>query len=221
MFDITKLLLHIPNALTKDECEFLINEYNQQKSDIEISVDANDVEMKEAKFSSFEIQPYSQAFDFSKKITEQIIKRYVNYLDSSGLFHKAMRNNFLFSHKYRILKYDVGSEIHPHTDHAPFIYGSLTFNLNDNYEGGEFAFFNKKYKLKLKRGDAIIFPADYFWVHEVTKVTKGTRYSLNSFLSNTPYEVMTHLIKERDKIVDHYMDNVPEQEILGPYYKRR
>jgi hypothetical protein len=43
------------------------------------------------------------------------------------------------------MKYETGAEIHPHTDHDPGTYGSISFNLNDNYEGGEFKFFNGNY----------------------------------------------------------------------------
>jgi predicted 2-oxoglutarate/Fe(II)-dependent dioxygenase YbiX len=80
------------------------------------------------------------------------------------------------------MKYETGAKIHPHTDHIPNIYGSISFNLNNDYEGGEFKFFNGNYTVSLNKGDALIFPADYFWVHEVTPVTKGERYSINSFL---------------------------------------
>jgi predicted 2-oxoglutarate/Fe(II)-dependent dioxygenase YbiX len=93
------------------------------------------------------------------------------------------------------MKYETGAEIHPHSDHAPGTYGSISFNLNDNYEGGEFKFFNGNYTIPLNKGDALIFPADYFWVHEVTKVTKGERYSINSFIRSHP-EIFKKIYRE-------------------------
>jgi hypothetical protein len=38
----------------------------------------------------------------------------------------------------------------------------------------------------LKAGEAMIWPADYFWVHEVEPVITGVRYSTNSFLMSIP-----------------------------------
>ena len=92
----------------------------------------------------------------------------------------------MYSHMYRLLKYDTGAKIHPHTDHDPFVYGSCTFNLNDDYTGGDFSFWNGKHKIKLGKGDALIFPADHFWVHEVLPIESGLRYSTNSFLQKIP-----------------------------------
>ena len=103
------------------------------------------------------------------------------------------RTSLLFPHTYRIMKYDTGAWIHPHTDHAPYIYGSCTINLNEEYTGGDFSFWNGKYKVKLERGDAMIWPADYFWVHAVDEIQSGTRYSVNCFLRATPEYYPEHV----------------------------
>ena len=115
------------------------------------------------------------------------------------------------------MKYETGAEIHPHSDHNSGIYGSISFNLNGNYEGGEFKFFNGNYTVPLSKGDALIFPADYFWVHEVTPVTKGTRYSLNSFLQKYPDKVISHSNYLLDLLYKDYLENCPPEELLGPY----
>ena len=93
---------------------------------------------------------------------------------------------------------------HNHTDHAPYIYGSCTFNLNEEYEGGEFAFFTGKKKIKLKRGDALIFPADHYWVHEVKPITKGVRYSTNCFLQSVPDSVRIKLWEGENILMRDY-----------------
>ena len=56
----------------------------------------------------------------------------------------------------------------------------------------------------LGKGVALIFPAGYFWVHEVDKITKGTRYSINSFLQQVPQEVrleVDNLLDVRNKMI--------------------
>lgn len=81
---------------------------------------------------------------------------------------------------YELLKYPKGCFYTEHTDSfkvRPRAV-SCSFVLNDNFEGGEFAFFNKKLKYKLEKGDALMFPSNFMYPHEVMPVTKGTRYSI-------------------------------------------
>jgi predicted 2-oxoglutarate/Fe(II)-dependent dioxygenase YbiX len=85
------------------------------------------------------------------------------------------------------------------------VYASCSFNLNDNYTGGDFAWFRGQHKIKLGAGDAIIWPADYFWVHEVEPILSGTRYSTNSFIQELPECLKLELYKARH----HLESNIP------------
>lgn len=51
--------------------------------------------------------------------------------------------------------------------------------LNNDYDGGEFIM--NKEVLELKQGDVLMFPSTFLYEHEVTEVTKGTRYSVVSW----------------------------------------
>lgn len=55
---------------------------------------------------------------------------------------------------------------------------SCSFALNDDYEGGEFAFWDREKKVSLKKGSAILFPSNFMYPHEIMPVTNGTRYSI-------------------------------------------
>lgn len=81
---------------------------------------------------------------------------------------------------YELLKYPEGCFYIEHTDSfkARPRAVSCSFILNDDFEGGEFAFFNKELKYQLEKGDAIMFPSNFMYPHEVMPVTKGTRYSI-------------------------------------------
>jgi predicted 2-oxoglutarate/Fe(II)-dependent dioxygenase YbiX len=81
---------------------------------------------------------------------------------------------------YELLKYPEGCFYTEHTDSfkARPRAVSCSFILNDDFEGGEFAFFNRKLKYKLEKGDVIMFPSNFMYPHEVMPVTKGTRYSI-------------------------------------------
>jgi predicted 2-oxoglutarate/Fe(II)-dependent dioxygenase YbiX len=81
---------------------------------------------------------------------------------------------------YELLKYPEGCFYTEHTDSfkgRPRAV-SCSFILNDDFEGGEFAFFNKELKYKLEKGDALMFPSNFMYPHEVMPVTMGTRYSI-------------------------------------------
>jgi len=81
---------------------------------------------------------------------------------------------------YDLLKYEVGGFYTIHTDSfkdRPRAV-SCSFALNDGYEGGEFAFFNREIKYKLKKGSCIMFPSNFMYPHEIMPVTSGTRYSI-------------------------------------------
>jgi hypothetical protein len=81
---------------------------------------------------------------------------------------------------YELLKYPEGCFYTEHTDSFKAVPRavSCSFMLNDDFEGGEFAFFNRELKYKLEKGDALMFPSNFMYPHEVMPVTKGTRYSI-------------------------------------------
>ena len=82
----------------------------------------------------------------------------------------------------RIIKYEVGQFIKDHSDITQNIRGSLTINLNDDYEGGEFRFFGGLVKVNLSAGEAMLFPGEPLWIHGTEPITKGARYAINCFL---------------------------------------
>jgi hypothetical protein len=81
---------------------------------------------------------------------------------------------------YELLKYPEGCFYIQHVDSfkARPRSVSCSFILNDDFEGGEFAFFDRELKYKLEKGDAIMFPSNFMYPHEIMPVTKGTRYSI-------------------------------------------
>ena len=219
MFDITKLILKIPNSLTDTECSQLISEFGQREneSELEHCSHAQTGEDTYSTFKKIDLKPNTNSFNLIKNKTKKVVNLYTQYLDSSNLFHIDFKYHLKYSHTYRLLKYETGAKIHPHTDYAPHIYGSISFNLNDDYEGGEFRFFNGKYSVPLKKGDAIIWPAGHFWVHEVTPVTKGVRYSTNGFLSQFPFDVWSLGNYHVEQMYEDYISKIPEEKLLGPY----
>jgi predicted 2-oxoglutarate/Fe(II)-dependent dioxygenase YbiX len=81
---------------------------------------------------------------------------------------------------YELLRYKEGQFYIEHTDSfkdRPRAV-SCSFALNDDYEGGEWAFFGREKVIKVPKGAAVLFPSNFMYPHEIMPVTKGTRYSI-------------------------------------------
>ena len=81
---------------------------------------------------------------------------------------------------YNLLRYQEGQFYTSHTDSFAEDHRevSCSFVLNDNFDGGEFAFFEQELKYKIPKGSALMFPSNFMYPHEVMKVTNGIRYSI-------------------------------------------
>lgn len=85
---------------------------------------------------------------------------------------------------YTLLKYEEGEFYIEHTDSFKQQQRSLScsIQLNEDYMGGEFAFFGREMMIRSKKGSAIVFPSNFMYPHEVMPVTQGTRYSIITWL---------------------------------------
>tara|TARA_B100000953_G_scaffold235490_1_gene196873 strand:- start:107 stop:667 length:561 start_codon:yes stop_codon:yes gene_type:complete len=82
------------------------------------------------------------------------------------------------------------NEVHNEPDNK-FLHGnarklSMSIILNSNFEGGDFEIREASEKIpRLEKGSIIVFPS--FFVHRVTPVTKGIRYSLVAWFTGPPF----------------------------------
>ena len=87
-----------------------------------------------------------------------------------------------------LLKYEFGGKYEIHTDHFYQMQRTLTFilNLNEDYEGGDFVFYNQDNtemkRVKCKTATCIMFPSNFQYPHRIEPITKGTRYSIVAWL---------------------------------------
>ena len=174
---ITDLKFHVDNLVAKDICKYFIDVYeNNSKhayTDNFKCIDLTKLSLEDKNF----IKPLNLA----KKYISIMITNYVLHIQKT--ICPTFTNNLIAnSHNVRILKYDKGQFIKDHCDVNGSIRASCTLNLNEDYEGGEFRFFNGQIKHSFKTGDAMIFPAEPIWIHGTEPITKGTRYSINCFL---------------------------------------
>ncbi len=81
---------------------------------------------------------------------------------------------------YELLKYEEGDFYIQHSDSFKQQPRALTviMSMNDAYEGGEVALFNRELVYKLDAGDVLVFPSNFMYPHEIMPVKSGTRYSI-------------------------------------------
>ena len=77
-------------------------------------------------------------------------------------------------------RWSNGSKMQPHVDvyaqkHMHIV---CMYYINDNYDGGEIFFPDYDLKIKPKSNSLIVFPGNENYVHGVTEVSKGFRYTL-------------------------------------------
>jgi predicted 2-oxoglutarate/Fe(II)-dependent dioxygenase YbiX len=58
---------------------------------------------------------------------------------------------------------------------------SLSILLNDNFDGGNFCFFDE-YVIEKKVGSALVFPSCFMFPHGVQPVSNGDRHSIVTWL---------------------------------------
>lgn len=185
------LIYHVPHFLSASECKQLIEERERRNAEA-VTEHCPEASTGKDTYSTFEqvvLKPGTPNFKLIHNSMETIINQYHDYLDTLNCFSVRYRDALMYPHMYRLMRYKKGQSLHAHTDNSLYVSGSCTFNLNDTYEGGHFKFFRGKHTVHLEQGDVLIFPADYFWVHQVTPITKGTRYSVNTFLQSIPQNV--------------------------------
>ena len=188
---ITDLKFHINKLVPKDVCKYFINFYenNSKHADIESSYKFKTENHENDNFKCINLTTLSlKDNNFIKPL--ELAKRYISIMITNYVVHIKSKkisptySNFFInsSENIRILKYEKGQLIKDHSDVGGDIRASCTLNLNEDYEGGEFRFFDGQIKHSFKTGDAMLFPAEPIWIHGTEPITKGVRYSINCFL---------------------------------------
>ena len=187
---ITDLKFHIDKLVSQDVCNYFIDFYeeNVQFATPESSYKYQSKQLEVDNFNCINLtqlceedKKFLKPLNLAKKYITLMITNYCLYIQKNicPTFSERLICN---SHNIRIIKYKKGQFIKDHVDVDDSIRASCTLNLNQDYEGGEFRFFDGRIKHSFETGDAMIFPAESIWIHGTEPVTKGVRYSINCFL---------------------------------------
>jgi PKHD-type hydroxylase len=176
------------NAFTQEECELLISIGNAQKKQKAVINTKSGSQLEDLEIRNSEISwmfPNKDTEWAYRRLTDIIVElnnryfrfdifgategfQFTKYVSPSGHYGKHIDSGF--SHPVRKL--------------------SFTLQLSDpnDYEGGDLCLYTEDKPTKMSRGqgNVALFPS--YVLHEVTPVTKGTRYSLVSWITGKPFK---------------------------------
>ena len=180
MKNLVDYIVLLENVVTPALCDAILNEY-KNSDDWTLAITASGKSDAERQCSTIGIS-FDSIINKNKNV-RLALDKYMHV--SAGEVIKKYKNNFPFCNiqedsGYDLLRYEVGQFYETHTDsfkERPRAV-SCSFILNDDYEGGEFAFFDRELVYKLEKGSCIMFPSNFMYSHEIMPVTSGTRYSI-------------------------------------------
>jgi predicted 2-oxoglutarate/Fe(II)-dependent dioxygenase YbiX len=180
-FDVRDYIVTFENIIAHNTCDVVINEFSNEEEWTKTVVGQGVVDNKIRSAETIVIS-YPRVIEKNLEIRQKIDNDIFN---SAGLAIKKYNEKFPLTKieedsGYELLRYKEGQFYTQHTDSfkARPRAVSCSFALNDDYEGGEWGFFNRGITLKAPKGSAVLFPSNFMYPHEIMPVTKGTRYSI-------------------------------------------
>tara|TARA_R110002020_G_scaffold453484_1_gene668371 strand:- start:519 stop:1130 length:612 start_codon:yes stop_codon:yes gene_type:complete len=190
------LVYRLNGLVSKESCDYFISSFEHH---IKLALPESSLKyggeyhgkVVEDDFASLSLHNYldnkeiKAVYDLACVYLETALLNYVSHLQRN-VCSTILKSYYAYPTAVRILRYQKGNKILDHSD-APSegepVYASCTLNLNNDYVGGEFSFFNGKHLESFSTGDAMVFPASPMWIHGTQPIISGTRYCINAFIS--------------------------------------
>jgi hypothetical protein len=124
--------------------------------------------------SMLEDQKFGALYEVHKTLNEIINPFFNSYCNSFNAHHWKQNEG------WQLLKYESDNYFVNHYDDSKQFKRtiSMSFFLNDDYEGGEIEFTRFGLSIKPKANQAVFFPSNYVYSHSVNSVVSGVRYSI-------------------------------------------
>ena len=184
---IDALVHHMKTSKTEDLSVFDPDKSNQTRETEWIT---------DKKTRNTQIAPIEPVFPHVNELMHHIVKQVINpfyqfEVDSSEV--------------PQLLCYDVGGHYQPHIDGEGVWTApdqtqlwrktvdrdlSMVLYLNDEFEGGDFVFPNLHIRIRPEPGLLVCFPSNRHYIHGVEPVTKGSRYSMVTWMTVKGFESM-------------------------------
>lgn len=180
MKELKDYIVVVPDIVPLELCDAVLTEY-KECDDWVLAKTASGKSDAERQCGVIGIS-FSNIIEKNKNIRQNLDQELFNCASSAIKNYKNKFPAALIQEDsgYELLRYKEGQFYVEHTDSfkARPRAVSCSFILNDDYEGGEFAFFDRELKYKLKKGSCIMFPSNFMYPHEIMPVTSSIRYSI-------------------------------------------
>ena len=180
MKDLRSYIVVIKDAMPHSVCDAILAEYGESSEWGDTYTKAG-LDKKIRSASTILIST-EQTISLNSEIRLSLDK---NVFESASLAIAKYREAFEWvggerDTGYELLRYRRGEFYTEHVDEFTDMQRqvSCSFSLNDDYQGGEFAFFKNDLKIRAPKGSAIMFPSNFMYPHQILPVTEGVRYSI-------------------------------------------
>ena len=120
---------------------------------------------------------------FDQEIADVFSNVFRNYIKKFPFFNSIKGDTTGWDHV--LYMGDKGQEYKEHVDLSTALEPRIltcSLILNDDYEGGDFTFFEGEYKILKKAYSAIVFPSNNCFPHAITPVYKGDRHVILTWI---------------------------------------
>ena len=172
MINITDFIKCYDDILNKETCENIVKNINIDDFKRATIRDGSESNLRNCYFNELNNK-------FDKKIFECVGKVLKNYTKNFPFFTTGLTIEDT-GYGHLIYKGSEKGEYKTHVDHFdlhPRVL-SCSFILNEEYDGGDFAFFEGEHIVKKKTGSAVVFPSNFCFPHAITPVTNGNRHAI-------------------------------------------
>jgi predicted 2-oxoglutarate/Fe(II)-dependent dioxygenase YbiX len=181
MKNINDFIVVLEGALTPTLCDAVLKEFSDEEEWTKTVVGRGEINSN-IRSAETVVMSYPHVIEKNPKVRQKLDK-YV-FSSAADVIRRYNKKfplcNIEEDSGYEILRYKEGQFYVQHTDsfkNRPRAV-ACSFALNDDYEGGEWGFFNRELVVKVPKGAAILFPANFMYPHEIIPVTKGVRFSV-------------------------------------------
>jgi predicted 2-oxoglutarate/Fe(II)-dependent dioxygenase YbiX len=173
------------NVLSPENCNLILDEYQNSSEWLDTRTGDGKISKNVRNCTEISISDHhilEQNFDVRKNLDDIVFESVKNVITNYNNLIPTFNVNI--DTGYQILRYIEGEFYIQHTDSFKEQQRSLScsIQLNEDYEGGEFAFFDREIMIRTKPGSAIVFPSNFMYPHEIMPVISGTRYSIITWM---------------------------------------
>lgn len=179
---VESFILTIDDLVPQSLCNDILNEYKNTSEWASATVGFNAGENKKVRNCDVIAMSNQNIILKNESVRKNLDNSLYEYVKKAIQTYNEKYEHCIISQDsgYDLLRYETGGFYSQHTDSFTDLPRAVSCSicLNEDYIGGEFAFFDRQMMMRLPTGGAVLFPSNFMFPHEVMPVISGTRYSI-------------------------------------------